>query len=97
MCFVSSKPNEGLVSLISHNMQDTEDTGKLPPIIVVGNKSDLENERVISREEGEAMAKEYGGDVLFIEASAKGNINVTKVKCKNPQRSFHFHFRFSRK
>ena len=52
---------------------------------------------MISREEGEAMAKEYGGDVLFIEASAKGNINVTKVKCKNPQRSFHFHFRFSRK
>jgi len=60
-------------------VRDTEDTGKLPPIIVVGNKSDLENERVISREDGEAMAKEYGGDVLFIEASAKGNINVTKI------------------
>ena len=59
--------------------QDTEGTGKLPPIIVVGNKSDLEDERVISREEGEKMARDYGSEVLFIEASAKGNKNVAQV------------------
>ena len=46
---------------------------------MVGNKSDLEDERVVSKEEGEALAKRYGSDVLFIEASAKGDINVEKV------------------
>ena len=61
-------------------IQDTEGTGKLPPIILVGNKSDLEDQRMISREEGEAMAKGYGSEILFIEASAKANINMEKVK-----------------
>eukprot|EP00090_Calanus_glacialis_P019186 TRINITY_DN29529_c0_g1_i1.p1 TRINITY_DN29529_c0_g1~~TRINITY_DN29529_c0_g1_i1.p1 ORF type:complete len:205 (+),score=69.04 TRINITY_DN29529_c0_g1_i1:56-670(+) len=60
-------------------VRDTEGTGKLPPIIVVGNKSDLEDERVISKEEGEAMTREYGSEVLFLEASAKGNINIEEI------------------
>ncbi|KAI5306342.1 Ras GTPase [Ascosphaera pollenicola] len=44
------------------------------PMIVVGNKCDLEGERVVSQQEGEALAREFG--CKFIETSAKSRINV---------------------
>ncbi|XP_057512449.1 ras-related protein RABC2a-like [Actinidia eriantha] len=42
--------------------------------ILVGNKVDRESERVVSREEGIALAKEHG--CLFLECSAKTRENV---------------------
>ena len=47
------------------------------PIILVGNKCDLENERVIPFEEGKALADSLG--ISFMETSAKNDINVTEV------------------
>ncbi|KAF2771478.1 ras-like protein [Teratosphaeria nubilosa] len=44
------------------------------PIIVVGNKCDLENEREVSTEEGKQLARSFG--CKFIETSAKSRINV---------------------
>ena len=44
------------------------------PIILVGNKCDLEEDRVISKEEGEELAKKYG--LSFYETSNKDNINI---------------------
>ena len=44
------------------------------PIILVGNKSDLEDKREVQKEEGEKMAKEY--NVNFYEASNKDGINI---------------------
>lgn len=44
------------------------------PIIVVGNKCDLEHERVVSREEGMHLARQFG--CRFMETSAKQRINV---------------------
>ncbi|RJE18655.1 Ras-like protein [Aspergillus sclerotialis] len=44
------------------------------PIIVVGNKCDLDSERVVSEQEGEALARQFG--CKFIETSAKSRINV---------------------
>lgn len=44
------------------------------PVLVVGNKSDLEIERQVSYEEGLAFAKSLG--CPFLEASAKQRINV---------------------
>ncbi|KXG47521.1 Small GTPase superfamily, Rab type [Penicillium griseofulvum] len=44
------------------------------PIIVVANKCDLEKERVVSEQEGEALARQFG--CKFIETSAKSRINV---------------------
>jgi len=43
-------------------------------ILLVGNKSDLEHRRQVSREEGERFAKENG--LLFLETSAKTSNNV---------------------
>ncbi|GFQ00892.1 RAS-related protein rabc2a [Phtheirospermum japonicum] len=45
--------------------------------ILVGNKVDRESERVVSREEGKALAEELG--CLFLECSAKTRENV--VQC----------------
>lgn len=46
-------------------------------MILVGNKCDMEDERVISFERGKQLADQLG--VEFFETSAKENINV-KVK-----------------
>jgi len=54
-----------------------------PPVIVVGNKCDLEgSQRVVTKEEGKALSVELGegeGVVSFAESSAKTNINVYEV------------------
>lgn len=47
------------------------------PMVVVGNKCDLESEREVTRQEGEALAKNFG--CKFIETSAKSRINVDKA------------------
>lgn len=48
-------------------------------MILVGNKCDMEDERVISFERGKQLADQLG--VEFFETSAKENINV-KVMLK---------------
>lgn len=45
--------------------------------ILVGTKSDLKDHVAVSYEEGEAFAKSH--DMMFLESSAKDNINVEKV------------------
>ena len=43
-------------------------------IILIGNKNDLENERVVKKEEAENKAKEYG--IAFLETSALNGDNI---------------------
>ncbi|KAI1660081.1 NCA2-domain-containing protein [Daldinia decipiens] len=45
--------------------------------ILIGNKCDWEEKRVVSTEQGEALAKELG--IPFLEVSAKSNINIDKA------------------
>ena len=48
--------------------------------MLIGNKCDLENDRVISKEQGKEAANEWGGGAIgHYETSAKSNINVTEV------------------
>ncbi|KAJ8358466.1 hypothetical protein AAFF_G00437070 [Aldrovandia affinis] len=42
--------------------------------MLLGNKADSTHERVVKREEGEKLAKEFG--VPFMETSAKSALNV---------------------
>ena len=51
--------------------------GSSAPIIVVGNKSDLNDSRKVKKEEAIKKAKEWGAD--YIEASAKKDENVTQI------------------
>ena len=46
-------------------------------IILVGNKSDLEEDRQVTTEEGEEFANRYG--IRFFETSAKNSININEV------------------
>ena len=57
--------------------QAREHRGNDIMIVLVGNKLDDEENRQVSTEEGQMLAKEQGLDEkLFIETSAKTGINV---------------------
>ena len=47
------------------------------PMCLVGNKCDLEDERVVSKDQGQLLAKQLG--CTFMEASAKKKINVENI------------------
>lgn len=46
-------------------------------MILVGNKCDLEDERVVGKDQGQNLAKSW--NCTFLETSAKSKINVTEV------------------
>lgn len=47
-------------------------------MILVGNKCDLEDERVVGKDQGQNLARQFGS--AFLETSAKAKINVNEVK-----------------
>ena len=47
------------------------------PLILLGNKIDLENERTVSKEEGQKLADEIG--IQFFEISNKAGINIQEA------------------
>ena len=66
MCNIIHEKLLGLMG-VQHNL----------PIILVGNKSDLHNERCVTVEEGRKLAKEM--KAVFLETSAKENQNVADI------------------
>jgi small GTP-binding protein len=48
------------------------------PMVLVGNKCDLSDQRVISTEAGESLAKKFNG-CAFLESSAKTKVNVEQI------------------
>uniref|UniRef100_A0A8C3AYV9 small monomeric GTPase n=1 Tax=Cyclopterus lumpus TaxID=8103 RepID=A0A8C3AYV9_CYCLU len=57
-------------------------------VMLLGNKVDSTHDRMVKREEGEKLAKEFG--VPFMETSAKSGLNVelafTALQCCSPSR-----------
>lgn len=51
-------------------------------MILVGNKCDLEDERVVGKEQGQNLARQWS-NCAFLETSAKSKINVNEVKFSN--------------
>ena len=47
------------------------------PMILVGNKCDLEDERVVGKDQGQNLARQW--NCAFLETSAKSKINVNEV------------------
>ena len=45
--------------------------------MLIGNKCDLSDQRVVDKERGLLLADEY--DIEFMETSAKENINIKEV------------------
>jgi GTPase SAR1 family protein len=48
-------------------------------MVLVGNKCDLEDDRVVGREQGGHLAQQWGS-VTFLETSARKKINVDEVR-----------------
>merc|ERR1711953_1463365 len=48
------------------------------PMILIGNKCDLESDRVVGRDQGQQLARSWG-NCSFMETSAKARINVTEA------------------
>ncbi len=48
-------------------------------MILVGNKCDLEDERVVGKEQGQNLARQWNS-CAFLESSAKSKINVNEVR-----------------
>ena len=46
-------------------------------MVLVGNKCDLEDERVVGKDQGQGLANEW--KVKFMESSAKSKIRVSEV------------------
>ena len=53
------------------------------PMVLVGNKCDLEDERVVGKDQGMNMARQFG-QCTFMETSAKAKIGVTDVSNMMP-------------
>ena len=47
-------------------------------MILVGNKCDLEDERVVGKDQGSNLARQF--NCAFLETSAKSKINVNEVR-----------------
>ena len=66
--------------------------GRICPMILVGNKKDLENQRQVKYDEAKSVANSWG--IKYIEISVETNFNVNEVfeklaqdivKCKYPK------------
>lgn len=55
-------------------------------IMLIGNKSDLDHRRQVSKEEGEKFAKEHG--LIFLETSAKTAANVEEAFINTAQKIY---------
>eukprot|EP01115_Flamella_aegyptia_P009562 TRINITY_DN40890_c1_g1_i2.p1 TRINITY_DN40890_c1_g1~~TRINITY_DN40890_c1_g1_i2.p1 ORF type:complete len:195 (+),score=48.78 TRINITY_DN40890_c1_g1_i2:43-627(+) len=67
---------EAATKLRTQILRIKEDSPDIP-IMLVGNKLDLEEERNVTTEQGQALAQKFGCG--FIEASAKTNTNVKEI------------------
>lgn len=56
-------------------VKDTEDV----PMILVGNKCDLDHERVVGKDQGANLARSFN-NCAFLESSAKAKTNVNEVR-----------------
>ncbi|XP_006882941.1 PREDICTED: ras-related protein Rap-1b-like isoform X3 [Elephantulus edwardii] len=59
-------------------MLEILDTAGTVPMILVGNKCDLEDERVTGKEQGQNLAGQWN-NCAFLESSAKSKINVNEI------------------
>ncbi|KAH3758754.1 Ras GTPase [Pelomyxa schiedti] len=49
------------------------------PIVLVGNKCDLTEQRMVTTDEGQSLAEKCGSHVGFLEASARAMTNVDRI------------------
>lgn len=73
---ITSEKSFDVIKIIYDKLLDI--TGKVHvPLVLVGNKTDLHMERMISYDEGRKLAE--GWNAIFLEASAKQNTSVSDI------------------
>lgn len=70
---ITSRSSFDEISSFREQILRVKDADKVP-MVVVGNKCDLESERQVSKAEGQDLAKSF--NCPFLETSAKSRINV---------------------
>jgi GTPase KRas protein len=83
---VTSKSSFNEISVLQKQICRVKDSDNVP-MLLVANKCDLTNERVVSVEEGKAMARRF--KCRYVETSARLRVNV--------QESFYYLVREMRK
>lgn len=77
-CVFSITEWESFAAMNDHHEQILRVKGtEKVPMILVGNKADLEQRREVSQQEAESLARSWG--VTYIETSAKTCVNVDKA------------------
>ena len=69
----NEKSFHGINNWIKEISGDSENT---KPMILIGNKADMEEKRAVSKKDGEELAKKYGEGIHFYETSCKTGENV---------------------
>lgn len=72
---VTSKESFDNIMFWTKNVEENADDGVV--LLLIGNKTDLEQNRVISTEQGQELADKLG--IPFLETSAANNSNVKKL------------------
>lgn len=70
---VTAKRSFETIGELKNKILQYKDVDKFP-MVLCGNKCDLEKERKVAPEEGKDLAKSWG--ISFFECSAKGRINI---------------------
>lgn len=73
---IASRSSFEMISIIRDKILNATGADNLP-MVVVGNKTDLESQRQIPIEEGQKLAESFGA--AFVETSAKNNQNIDKA------------------
>jgi len=81
MYSVTSRASFELVTKFQQKIFMVKDEEEYFPMVIVGNKCDLDDQREVTKDEGEELAKTIG--CPFFETSAKARINVEEcfVEC----------------
>ncbi|KAJ3496504.1 hypothetical protein NLG97_g2609 [Lecanicillium saksenae] len=73
---VTSRQSFKLITTLREQILRGKENSNIP-VVIVGNKCDLRNEREVAAKEGEALARVFG--YSFIETSAKTRCNVERA------------------
>lgn len=73
---IASRASFDMITIIRDKILNATGADTLP-MVIVGNKADLDSQRQVSSEEAQKLAESFGA--AFVETSAKDNLNVDRA------------------
>ncbi|RKP37154.1 ras family-domain-containing protein [Dimargaris cristalligena] len=86
---ISSRTSFDEIRLLADQLLRVKDVTQAP-LVIVGNKCDLEDQREVTTEEGRQLATEY--QAMFLESSAKTRTNVDEAFYQAVRQIRHYRF-----